>query len=255
MTTVFDAYARYYDLFYGDKDYEREAGFVDRIIRGHVDKPTSLLDLGCGTGRHARAFADRGYQVTGIDQSTEMIARAKSQQTDSPATDPDFHCGDVRHFRTERKFDAVTSLFHVVSYQTSNADLLATLATAKAHLAPGGVFVFDCWYGPAVLRDLPAVRHRCLDDGTHRVRRIAEPCLHPNENLVDVHYSVLVTDTRSGQCEELAETHHLRYLFLPELQAYLAMQDMTLLTCRRWLDDAEPGLDSWNVYCVAGHAP
>ena len=48
---------------------------------------------------------------------------------------------------------------------STNADLLAAFATAREHLNPGGVFIFDCWYGPAVLAERPSVRIKRMEDG------------------------------------------------------------------------------------------
>src|SRR5512139_1278741 len=178
--TVFGTYSRYYNLFYRDKDYTGEAEYVHGLIQQHRPGAGSLLDLGCGTGRHAFLLAEKGYAVAGVDRSEEMLAVANSQvatavrvEARSPvAVPPAFHLGDLRTVRLGRTFDAVVSLFHVMSYQTTNNDLREAFATAREHLAPGGVFIFDCWYGPAVLTDRPAVRVKRLEDESIYVTRV-----------------------------------------------------------------------------------
>lgn len=87
-----------------------------------------------------------------------------------------------------RQFDAV---IHFISYQTTNDDVSAAFQTARKHLNPGGIFTFDVCYGPAVLMDRPAVRIKRMMDDEIEVTRLAEPVLHPNENLVDVNYHVV----------------------------------------------------------------
>ena len=131
--SVFGKYSRYYDLLYRDKDYAAEAEFVRGMLQKHRPDAHSLLDLGCGTGRHAALLARAGYTVTGVDRSQEMLEVARSQDA-LPGLD--FVRGDLRGIRLGRKFDVVLSLFHVMSYQTSNADLDATFATASAAPAP-----------------------------------------------------------------------------------------------------------------------
>ena len=199
---VFGAYSRYYNLLYQDKDYDGEAEYVHNLIRKHQPGATSILNLGCGTGRHDLLLAQMGYEVTGIDQSEEMLAVATSQLSslisqqecahpsnlNSRQGSLSFQQGDIRTIRLNKTFDVVTSLFHVISYQTTNDDLRAAFATARAHLKPGGIFIFDCWYGPAVLTDRPAVRVKRLEDTAIFVTRIAEPVMHPNDNIVDVNY-------------------------------------------------------------------
>jgi predicted TPR repeat methyltransferase len=77
--SVFGAYSRYYDLLYEDKDYSKEAEFVSSIIRRHAPGARTVLDLGCGTGIHACTLAQKGYQVTGLDRSADMLAKARER--------------------------------------------------------------------------------------------------------------------------------------------------------------------------------
>lgn len=251
---IFDRYSRYYDLLYRDKDYPAEAAFVDRLIQGQAKGARAILELGCGTGLHAAMLAEIGYRVTGVDQSEEMLKRAEERKSSMPQAQSErlsFRRGDARTVRTGSRFDCVASLFHVVSYQSTNADLHALFATARAHLDPGGVFVFDCWYGPAVLEQRPAVRVKRLEGEGLRVTRIAEPTLHPNECLVDVDYLVFVEDPAAGTVERLTESHRMRYLFRPEIEALLAENGMRLAHGCEWLTGGPLGEDTWGACFVA----
>lgn len=137
-----------------------------------------------------------------------------------------------------------------MSYQTTNEDLQAAFTTAKAHLKPGGVFIFDCWYGPAVLTDRPNVRIKRLEDEKISVIRIAEPVIHPNENIVDVDYHVFITQKDNGAVEEIQETHKMRYLFKPEVDFLSLHSDFEPVASREWMTNRDPGFDSWGVYFV-----
>ena len=158
---------------------------------------------------------------------------------------------DARTVRLGRKFDAVTALFHVMSYQTTNADLKAAFDTAKAHLEPGGVFVFDCWYGPAVLTLRPSVRIARFEDEHNAVTRLAEPVMHPNQNLVDVNYQVLIKNKHSGALEELRETHTMRYLFQPEVSVHLDAAGFELEESVEFMTDGQLGFTTWTAVFVA----
>ncbi len=247
--SVFGAYSRYYNLLYRDKDYAGEAAYVSGLIEKYRPGAKSVLDLGCGTGRHDLLLAAKGYAVTGVDQSEEMLAVARTQAAPSPA--PSFLQGDVRTVRLGKRFDVVLSLFHVMSYQTANEDLAAACATAREHLNPGGIFLFDCWYGPAVLTDRPSVRVKRLEDEAIEVTRTAEPVMHPNDNIVDVNYRVLIRDKKSGNTDELKETHRMRYLFRPEIELFLSRAGLALVEGGEWMTGKEPGFDTWSVCFVA----
>jgi SAM-dependent methyltransferase len=254
MMAVFGAYARYYDLLYRDKDYAGEAQYVHNLIQRYVPGARSILELGCGTGAHAVLLVREGYSIHGVDLSTDMLERAEARLAEMPpeqASRLKFSPGDIRAVRINGSFDAVISLFDVISYQTTNEDLKAAFATAKAHLKPGGVFIFDCWYGPAVLSDRPAVRVKRVENEEIAVTRIAEPVLYPNDNCVDVNHQLLIKHKASGAIEELRECHRMRYLFMPEIKELFAGAELEMVASYAWMTDREPGFDAWNV-CFVG---
>ena len=252
--TVFAGYSRYYDLLYRDKDYAGESRYVANLIEKAAPSSRSVMEIGCGTGAHAAELARQGYDVTGVDMSEGMLTAAEMRKKGMPpglASRLSFALGDARTVRLDRRFNAVISLFHVMSYQTSNGDLAAAFATARAHLLPGGVFVFDCWYGPAVLRQWPSVTKKRLSDESTEVHRVATPEIHVNRNVVDVNYDVEVTDINTRVTETLQETHSMRYLFTPEIALALETAGMKLMDSKAWMTDDPPGLESWGAVFVA----
>lgn len=245
---VFRDYAKYYDLLYRDKDYAAEASFVIRTLSDLGRTPATLLDIGSGTGRHAMTMARLGISVTGVDMSEVMLAMARSTKPaglPSGVTAPDFHLGDARNIRLGRTFDAVTALFHVMSYQITEDDALETLVTAREHLRPGGIFLFDFWYGPGVLTDRPTERDRELEDEDVHVRRHALPVLHINENIVDVNYTIAIRRKTSGEEVPLHETHRMRYWFLPELKHLARSVGFSVAAHGAWLSTSAPDDASW----------
>ena len=141
---------RYYKLLYGHRDQAEALHWADAILRNTGLAPGStLLDIGCGRGRHAAAFAARGLQVTGIDLSPESIAEARST---CPAARFDVH--DMREPFARGTFDAVVCLFTSIGYTPDRADDLRTLASAAVALRPGGKLVVDVLNGAIVRREL-----------------------------------------------------------------------------------------------------
>ena len=84
-----------------------------------------------------------------------MHARSQALVEKKTAGGLTFTTGDIRDIRLNQRFDVVIALFHVISYQTTNDDVTAAFQTARQHLNPGGIFIFDVWYGPAVLTERP----------------------------------------------------------------------------------------------------
>lgn len=251
MTEVFDNYAQYYDLFYDDKDYPKEAAYIVKLIKKHHRSAKQVLELGCGTGRHAELLAKAGYDIDGVDQSTEMLKIAQTQLKSALKKKISFAQGDVRTFRAGKIYDVVTALFHIVSYQVSNQDVVAMFCSAAEHLERGGVFLFDTWYGPAVLSTRPEVRLKERSTSAKRATRVAIPDFYPNENRVDVNYRLLVTDKKTQKTEEFSETHRMRYYFAPELEQLLDQTGFELLGFQEWLTGQPAGLDTWGVCFIA----
>jgi SAM-dependent methyltransferase len=252
--SAFASYSRYYDLLYRDKDYSAEARYVQRLLERHAPAARDILELGCGTGAHAAELALFGYDVTGVDMSEGMLAAAevrKNALEATPAKRVTFVKGDARDVRLGRRFGAVISLFHVMSYQTTNDDLSASFVTAREHLEPGGIFLFDCWYGPGVLTDRPSVTVKHLSDNGTDVTRVAEPQMRADQNVVDVNYTVTIADRATGNTETLRETHRMRYLFSPEVSMMLDAAGLTVLESREWMSDRAPGFNSWAACFIA----
>ncbi len=158
--------------------------------------------------------------------------------------------GDVRTFQIAQQFDAAISLFHVLSYQTSNQDVEQMFSTVRKHVKAGGLFVFDCWYGPAVLAQKPVVRHKKLENKELLVERIAEPTLDVNANTVNVHYHLFVQDKPAMTFRKMEEDHLMRYFFLPELERICAQFSMKIELACEWLTRKPLSEDTWGACFV-----
>ena len=253
--SVFGAYSHYYDLLYEDKNYSKEVEFVSAIIRRHAPDARTVLDLGCGTGFHACAFAREGYLVTGLDRSADMLAKARERRTQAGANGSvhvDFQQGDIRDFKLTARFDVVVALFHVISYLPANADLEATFARIREHLQPGGLLIFDHWYGPAVLTDRPAPRIKTFENDEVKIVRIATPALLVNDNLVDVRYDLTIIDKiiqpLLPSCGEPQDA-------IPVLarDSSPCWRGMSLhpVEFREWLSGKVPDQSTWNTFVAA----
>ena len=160
-----------------------------------------------------------------------MIKEAKSYLSQ----DGGLFCSSASEFKINKKFDVIVSFFHVMSYQISNAELKNIFKNVKEHLADGGLFIFDFWYGPAVLTDLPVVKIKRLEDDEVKIIRLTEPVMHPNNNIVDVNFEVLITDKKTGEVEVINETHKMRYFFLPEIEMFTEFAGLQVVNSYKWM--------------------
>lgn len=244
--SVFNDYGDYYDLLYQDKDYRAEVDYVHELIQKHKPEARTILELGSGTGRHALLLAERGYSITGIERSESMLHKAVNRLQDySGQPTVNFIQSDIRDFALDQKFDVIISLFHVMSYQTSNADLDAVFNCVSRHLAPGGIFIFDCWYGPGVLTDPPQTRIKRVETDEFSLIRLAEPTMNVNANTVRVDYELIVTSKMDASVKRFTESHLMRYLFQPEVEILGQMKRLIIEENLEWLEYTLPSRNSW----------
>jgi SAM-dependent methyltransferase len=245
MSQFFD-YSKYYNLLYKDKDYSIEVDYVESLIKRFHPRAKTILDIGCGTGIHASLLVDRGYTVHGMDLSDEMLKSA-NQKSKSDLT---FSQGDIQNFSINKKFDVITSLFHVMSYQTSNGAVASSFKSVFEHLSDEGVFIFDCWYGPAVLLDLPTVKIKRMEDERLKVLRISEPVMDINRSTVEVKFEVNVFEKETNERQTVSEKHLMRYFFQNELYLFAEAAGLQIANIYTWLSDVEPKDSSWYITVV-----
>ena len=137
---LFVNYAATYDTEVFTQGTAAECDFIEVEIGR--DKTRTILDVGCGTGRHAVELARRGYSVTGIDLSSDQLRRAR-QKARAVGAEVRFQRRDARRFRFKRTFDLVIMLcegaFPLMETDEENYRILSNAAQA---IAPGGKIVF-----------------------------------------------------------------------------------------------------------------
>jgi predicted TPR repeat methyltransferase len=134
----FTALADVYDAIMQDVPYEAWCEFVLReaILRGW--RGTTLLDVGCGTGLATEPMLRRGYEVTAVDASAAMAARARTRCPGATVL-----VADVRELALPAPVDLAYAVFDVLNNLVADGDLARALASVHAQLVPGGWFAFD----------------------------------------------------------------------------------------------------------------
>jgi SAM-dependent methyltransferase len=245
-------HAQLYDLFYRDKPYEQEAAFVDDALRRAADGPiASVLELACGTGSHALALARKGYRVEGVDSSEDMLAQARSKAV-AAGVAADFRAQDMRGLPTPgQPFDAVVCLFDSIGYVATNEGLEQALEGVHRSLRPGGLFLFEFWHAPAMLRNYDPVRVRTWSTAAGEVLRIAETTLDCQKQLARVRYRILELG-RDGKYSRFEETQVNRYFMVQEMAAWLASAGLDPLHWYAGFQADEPITEeTWHVVALA----
>ena len=245
-------YAQYYDLFYADKPYAREAEFIHQLVqRWGGAQNGRLLDVACGTGRHALEMERLGYQVTGVDASADMIAVARERGRRAGVA---WHVGDMRAFEVPGpRFDLVTCLFDSIGYATTNPELGDALRCIRAHLIPRGLAVLEFWHAAAMLRAFSPVRVRRWSTDDAEIVRISETTVDCARQVASVAYQVLVLRT-DGSFLSFRDTQEARFFLVQEMDAVLRGSGLEPVQWCAGFADGAIGEETWHVVVVVRNA-
>lgn len=159
----------YYALLYRNRGKAEAEIFLQNILdylRPPLDAP--ILDIACGSGRHAAVLAEKGYEVTGIDLSPTQIAAAKQNYPDPRLT---FEVQDMRRLSYSKRFGLVLNLFTSFGYFHDDDDHLSVLAGAREALRLGGSLVLDYLNAEKIIQNLLPYETYTIDDVRFEIRK------------------------------------------------------------------------------------
>jgi len=141
--------------FYAKGPYPRYSGkmveLLPPVLARFDAQPKTILDIACGEGTFAVAMAKKGFQVTGVDRSPQMLRFAR-ERAERENADVEFLLQDMRSLPFEDRFDLATCWFDSLNYLLELEGLQQTFASAYRALKKEGLFIFDMntIYGLAV---------------------------------------------------------------------------------------------------------
>jgi ubiquinone/menaquinone biosynthesis C-methylase UbiE len=183
-----------YDAIMSDVEYDDWATFILETARGLGWEGEKVLDLGCGTGNSTFPFYVRGYEVTGLDASAEMLSVAREK-----LPPVEFVQGEFTAFALGERFDLVVSLFDSLNNLLTPEAFLKAARRVHRHLYPGGIFMFDV-NTTAGLRDLwesgraegwVGEVHYCWEhsfDPASGLAKVVAYCEDPCGSFTEIHY-------------------------------------------------------------------
>lgn len=139
---MFTKTAEYYDALYHFIDYGNICNHIHELIQHQSPGASSLLDVGCGTGRHLSHLQNM-YQAEGVDINNELLEIAKKN---CPGVT--FHTGDMRAFELNKSFDVVACLFSSIGYVKTETGLNDSLQSMTRHLNNNGLLLLEPWIWP-----------------------------------------------------------------------------------------------------------
>lgn len=228
---AYTSFAVVYDTFMDNVPYEEWGEYLHGLLLEYGVEDGLVLDLGCGTGTMTEILASKGYDMTGVDFSEEMLDIAMQKRTKS-GHDILYLMQDMREFELYGTVRAIVSICDSMNYLTEDGDLEQVFRLANNYLDPGGLFIFDM--------NTEYKYREMLGDQTIAEERencsfIWDNYYYEEEKNNEYQLSLFVEDPvlseKTGQdiCRKFQEMHYQRAYSLAEVKAALEVAGMEFI--------------------------
>ena len=251
MSSYIGRHASLYDLFYAEKDYAAEAGFIHAAIKKYSHgKAVRLVEMACGTGKHSYHLWKKGYKIVATDYSEDMLdcARENHKQWN---TDVEFRHLDMRNpvFDGEKP-DVIICLFDSIGYLQTNDNILNLLKFVNSQLKENGLFIVEYWNAGAFLRYYEPLRTKLFKTPDTEIVRVSETEIDYLNQLAHVHYTI--TERSNDLAEStIKEVQSNRYFLHQEMQLFFREAGLECINAfAGYANDTDITIDTWHTVAV-----
>jgi len=236
-----------YDRLMEDINYNQWVDYLIKQMENHQAPGKVVLDLGCGTGSITVALAQRGYKVTGIDISPEMLTQAEQKARVAGTTIP-FYQQDIRDLELDFQPDAVIATFDTLNYILNEQDLLSVLEGIYRNLQEDGLVIFDL---NTHYKLVEVLGENVFTYNTENLVYIWENSYDNNTRICQMDLSFFALEEKSGKYLRFDETHLERAYEEKDVIEMLAKTGFKLLGVYGELTFEPPGQEEERIFFVA----
>ena len=208
-------YSLLYDVIYSKKNYRAETNFISKIIKKFHSPNVNILDIGCGTGEHTLELLKKGYRVTGIDLSNEMLKIAKRKLLSNNLFSNNLFNLDAYNVnKLDIKFNVVLMMFNVIGYFE---DIQLFFHKLKDCLEPNALIFFDYWSEKAVKKNPPKITKKDFSYKQFKATRISKGKIIKNKVKVDLILNII----KKNKTKSFGETHNVSFYDIRNLSKTL----------------------------------
>lgn len=242
----YTALAAVYDEFMDNVDYAAWSDRMEEILKKHGISNGLVLDLGCGTGKLTELLAAKGYDMTGVDASPEMLQQALLRR-DASGADILYLQQDMRSFELYGTMRAVVSTCDSVNYITEPEELLQVFRLVNNYLDPGGLFVFDF----NTKQKYAAIGDTSIAENREEASFIWENFWDEEEAINEYQLTLFLPVDGSSLYRRVEECHVQRGYDLAEIKALIKEAGMEFLAAYDGYTDRPAGESSERIVVAA----
>ncbi|MCQ6278174.1 class I SAM-dependent methyltransferase [Bacillus sp. EB600] len=243
----YEQFAYLYDELMQDAPYDKWVNFVVERLHQYDFKGKSLLDLACGTGELSVRFAKRGFDVTGVDLSSDMLSVARAKAEELGLRIPFFE-QDMAELEGLGSFDMIGIFCDSLNYLQTEEKVVNTFLKAALNLRKDGILFFD-------VHSIFKITEQFIDHtftlNDEHVAYIWDsfPGEHPNS--VEHELSFFVLDERDGKYNRIDEFHEQRTFSIDQYSLWLEETGFEILEITADFEEKPPRSDSERNFFMA----
>lgn len=243
---AYTSFASVYDLFMDNVPYEQWCSYLVSLLKEYQIDDGLVLDLGCGTGSLTEQLAQKGYDMIGVDNSSEMLEIAMGKKAES-GLDILYLMQDMRDFELYGTVKAVVSICDSMNYILSEEELTRVFQLVNNYLDPGGIFIFDLntiHKYSCLMGDTTIAENR--DEGSF----IWENSYYEEDRMNEYDLTLFIKQ-ESGMYEKFGETHYQKAYGLETVKQLLEESGMEYICAYDAFTREPPRDDSERIYVIA----
>ena len=243
---AYTEFAKVYDLFMDNIDYPRWCRYLTELLKKYGVPEGLVLELGCGTGTMTELLASQGYDMIGVDNSEEMLAKAIEKRVES-GQNILYLLQDMREFELYGTVRAVVSVCDSMNYILTEEDLLQVFSLVNNYLDPGGIFVFDL---NTVYKYKEILGDQVIAEDREEGSFIWEN-QYDEETRENLYQLVLFLPREDGLYERYEEIHYQKAYTIEKILKLLEKAGMEFVAVYDAFTEEPPLESSERVYVVA----
>lgn len=243
---AYTEFAKVYDLFMDNIDYPRWCRYLTGLLKKYGVSEGLVLELGCGTGTMTELLAGQGYDMIGVDNSEEMLAKAIEKRVES-GQNILYLLQDMREFELYGTVRAVVSVCDSMNYILTEEDLLQVFSRVNNYLDPGGIFVFDL---NTVYKYKEILGDQVIAEDREEGSFIWEN-QYDEETRENLYQLVLFLPREDGLYERYEEIHYQKAYTIEKIRKLLEKAGMEFVAVYDAFTEEPPLESSERVYVVA----